>query len=120
MFNVKLLAFVGGYIALCAGAWFLGNVLSSDAIGMVLGLLFGIFGTLPGMVLVLVAARREQSRRDPYYPPPRYSPPPQPPAALLPGPVTMVFRNGDGRQVQMSFADPAAARRFLAERNLDN
>ena len=111
---MKLLAFVGGYIAVCAGAWFLGNALSSDAIGMVLGLLFGIFGTLPGMVLVLVAARRN-AERDPFrQPPPTVYRPPQPPAQL-PGPVTLVFDNGDGRRVQMEFADPDAARRFLAE-----
>ena len=112
---MKLLAFVGGYIAVCAGAWFLGNALSSDAIGMVLGLLFGIFGTLPGMVLVLVAARRN-AERDPFrQPPPTVYRPAPPPAALLPGPVTLVFEDQAGRRATMQFADPDAARRFLAE-----
>ena len=191
---MKLLAFVGGYIAVCAGAWFLGNALSSDAIGMVLGLLFGIFGTLPGMVLVLVAARRNVER-DPFRTPPMEPPTvyeplrepaallnaepyyivlPQrpalvdgakydplfmqavrvvqsegyataqllerklpighpralrllkqmeqagaiqaaPPPAQLPGPVTLVFEDAQGRRATMQFSDPDAARRFLAE-----
>ena len=102
-------------VVLAVGAWSIGSVLSSDAIGMVLGLLFGIFGTLPGMVLVLVAARRN-AERDPFrQPPPTVYRPPQPPAALLPGPVTLVFEDQAGRRATMQFADPDAARRFLAE-----
>ena len=117
---MKLIAFVGGCIVLGAGAWGVASVMSSDAIGMIIGLLFGILASVPPALLVLVAARRN-AERDPFrQPPPTVYTPPQPPAALLPGPVTMVFRNGDGRQVQMQFADPDAARRFLAERNLDN
>ena len=114
---MKLLAFVGGYIALCAGAWFLGNALSSDAIGLALGVIFGTMASLPGALLVLVAARRQQAQHDPYYTPRPAPPPPvhQPPAQL-PGPVTLVFDNGDGRRVQLEFATPDAARRFLAER----
>ena len=114
---MKLLAFIGGCIALGAGAWGVASVMSSDAIGMIIGLLFGILAGVPPVLLVLVAARRQQAQHDPYYTP-RPAPPPtvhQPPA-LLPGPVTLILNNGDGRSVQMQFADPDAARRFLAER----
>ena len=103
-------------VVLAVGAWLVGSVLSSDAVGMVIGLLFGTMATVPGALLVLVAARRQQARHDPYYTP-RPAPPPtvhQPPAQL-PGPVTLVFDNGDGRRATMQFADPDAARRFLAE-----
>ena len=103
-------------VVLAVGAWLVGSVLSSDAVGMVIGLLFGTMATVPGALLVLVAARRQQARHDPYYTPRPAPPPPvhQPPAQL-PGPTVIVFTNGDGRQVQMQFADPDAARRFLAE-----
>ena len=115
--TVKRLAFVGGCIALGAGAWGVASVMSSDAIGMIIGLLFGILAGVPPALLVLVAARRQQAQHDPYYTPRPAPPPPvhQPPA-LLSGPTVIVFTNGDGRQVQMQFADPDAARRFLAER----
>ena len=103
-------------LLLGAGAWFLGNALSSDAIGLALGVIFGTMASLPGALLVLVAARRQQAQHDPYYTPRPAPPPPvhQPPAQL-PGPVTLVFEDQAGRRATMQFADPDAARRFLAE-----
>ena len=113
--TVKRLAFVGGCIALGAGAWGVASVMSSDAIGMIIGLLFGILAGVPPALLVLVAARRN-AERDPFrQPPPTVYRPAPPPAALLPGPVTLVFEDAQGRRATMQFADPDAARRFLAE-----
>jgi len=96
---MKLIAAVLVWVVLCVGAWSIGSVLSSDAIGMVLGLLFGILVPLPGCFLVLVAARRQQARRDPFYPPPVYQPPP-PPAALLPPPTIIVVQLPSGQRVR--------------------
>ena len=96
-----------------AGAWFVGSVLSRDAVGMMLGLLVGILAGVPSALLALATARNN-AEGDPFRQPPptAYTPPP---TALLPGPVTLVFDNGDGRRATMQFADPDAARRFLAE-----
>ena len=99
-------------VVLAVGAWLVGSVLSSDAVGLIIGLLFGILAGVPPVLLVLVAARRN-AERDPFRPPP---PTVHQPPAQLPGPVTLVFDNGDGRRATMQFADPDAARRFLAER----
>lgn len=97
-------------IVLGVGLWAVVNTLSSDAIGLFLGLLFGILAGVPSALLMLVTARRNAPERSPFR-----QPPPQPPAALLPGPVTLVLDNGDGRRVQVQFADPSAAQRFLAD-----
>ena len=72
-----------GLVVLGFLAWWTGQQLSSDAIGLALGVIFGVMASLPGALLVLVAARREQPRSDPYYPR-RYEVqrPPQPPARI--------------------------------------
>lgn len=103
-------------IALAIMAWALGNALSSDAIGLALGVVFGVMASLPGAILVLVAARRRQPERDPFYPPPRvvYEPP-TPPSRQLPPPVVVVFEDPEGRRARVEFADGVEARRFLGE-----
>ena len=102
-------------ILLGVGAWFVGNALSSDAIGLALGVVFGIMASLPGAILVLVAARRRQPEHDPFYPPRVVYEPPTPPARQLPPPVVVVFEDPEGRVARVEFADGVEARRFLGE-----
>lgn len=77
---------VAGLVAMGAGAWFVANRLSSDAIGMIVGLLFGILAGVPPALLVLVASRR---RREPEEDAPRgrggYPALPQPPVIVVTG-----------------------------------
>ena len=102
-------------ILLGVGAWFVGNALSSDAIGLALGVVFGVMASLPGAILVLVAARRQQPERDPFYPPRVVYEPPTPPSRQLPPPVVVVFEDPEGRRARVEFADGVEARRFLGE-----
>ena len=63
------------------GAWWLGSKLSSDAIGLALGVIFGTMASLPGAVLVLLARRREAER-----PPQQWqAQQPQPPVIVITG-----------------------------------
>ena len=63
------------------GAWWVGSKLSSDAIGLALGVNFGTMASLPGAVLVLVARRREAER-----PPQQWqAQQPQPPVIVITG-----------------------------------
>ena len=63
------------------GAWWVGSKLSSDAIGLALGVIFGTMASLPGAVLVLVARRREAER-----PPQQWqAQQPQPPVIVITG-----------------------------------
>ena len=80
-----LLAFVG------AAGWSVGNQLSSDALGMSVGILLGVLAGLPVALLVIAAGRRSE-RYEPD-PDPRYYPQQQPQA-----PVIMLM--GNGQQVQ--------------------
>lgn len=98
---------VGGLLLLGAAAWRVGNALSSDAIGLALGVIFGVIASLPGALLVLVAARRQAAREEssrarqgqvgPYgagYPPyPHF--PQQPPVIVVTGAPGML---GQGQQ----------------------
>ena len=61
---MKQLIAVAGLVAMGAGAWFVANRLSSDAIGMMIGLLFGILAGVPPALLVLVASRRRRSEEE--------------------------------------------------------
>ena len=108
---MKLLAFVGGCIALAVGAWGVASVLSSDALGMVIGLLVGILAGVPPALLVLATARRNAEDSPFRQPPTVYTPP----AALLPGPVTIVFEDAQGRRARVELPTAADARKFLAE-----
>ena len=59
-----LLAFVG------AAGWSVGNQLSSDALGMSVGILLGVLAGLPVALLVIAAGRRSEryEQPEPYYP----------------------------------------------------
>jgi hypothetical protein len=82
---VAVLVFFG------AGAWYVGSRLSSDAIGMALGVMFGVVATLPVALIVLAVRRRshedEESARAPG-PSGGYSlsRAPQPPVIIVTGP----------------------------------
>lgn len=58
---MKQLIAVAGLIVMGAGAWFVANRLSSDALGMIVGLMFGILAGVPPAILVLIANRRRQA-----------------------------------------------------------
>ncbi len=83
---IALLVFVG------AGAWYVGSRLSSDAIGMALGVMFGVVAALPAALLVLASQRRARvdeetasaarDRTSGY----TFSGPPQPPVIIVTGP----------------------------------
>ena len=63
-----LLAFVG------AAGWNIGNQLSSDALGMSVGILLGVLAGLPVALLVIAAGRRSERYEpdpEPYYPQPQ-------------------------------------------------
>jgi hypothetical protein len=71
---VKQLFVCGGLIVLGLLSWRLSEQLSSDAIGMAVGLTFGALAGLPAVLLILLSERRrsEDSGREEYQP---YQPP---------------------------------------------
>lgn len=62
------------------GAWWLGSTLSSDAIGLALGVIFGIVAALPGSLLALAAGRRSVPAQLP-----AQQWPPSPPVIVITG-----------------------------------
>jgi hypothetical protein len=104
---MKRFIFLGGLLLLGVAAWRVGNALSSDAIGLALGVVFGVMASLPGALLVLVAARRQaardeaaQSRPAHYgggYPGGYPAFPPQPPVIVVTGAPGML---GNGQYGQ--------------------
>lgn len=69
---------VGVFVA--ALAWKAGSVLSPDAIGMAVGLIFGALAGIPAALLVVAAGHRRDDFEDVYQPPEprRRLPPPSP------------------------------------------
>ena len=65
---MKALAFLLGGVLLGVGAHYVGSRLSSDAIGLIVGLLFGMLAFVPPALLILFAQRRpgadEQRRQE--------------------------------------------------------
>jgi hypothetical protein len=86
---MKRIVVVAILIFLGAGLWRIGESLSSDAIGMALGVAFGVLAGLPVALLTLAAGRRrteyeaEFSGRRPDSAYPYY--PPQPPVIVVTG-----------------------------------
>jgi len=72
-----LIAFVA------AAGWNIGNQLSSDALGMSVGILLGVLAGLPVALLVIAAGRR--GGREQYDDEPRYQPQGQAPMIMLVG-----------------------------------
>lgn len=54
--------------AIAGGVWFIGTQLSSDAIGIVVGFVFGVLAGIPSSLLILAAGRRDSRRDQPAYP----------------------------------------------------
>lgn len=62
---MKQFVAISGLVFIGAGAWYLGSRLSSDAIGMALGVMFGVLAGLPAALLVMAAHRRVRSYEEP-------------------------------------------------------
>jgi hypothetical protein len=63
---MKHLSFLALLIFIGAAGWQIGGELSHDAIGMALGILFGIMASIPTMLMVLAGQRRDE-RQGPQY-----------------------------------------------------
>jgi hypothetical protein len=61
---------------LCALSWFFASILSPDAVGMAVGMLFGVLAGIPTALLVLAANRHREPEAD-------YTPVRQPPVVVL-------------------------------------
>ncbi len=95
-------------VLLGAGAWYIADRLSSDAIGLALGVIFGVMAGLPAALLVVASSRRsrefDDDRRGGREGQPGYGYPqmPQPPVIVVTGmPQQMLGGNGatNGYQV---------------------
>ena len=73
-----LLVFIG------VSAWQIGSKLSADAIGMSVGVLFGVMAGIPTALLLLAGQRRRDAQSSHDDPATRY--PHQPPVIVLPAP----------------------------------
>lgn len=73
------------------GAWWLGTQLSSDAIGLALGVIFGILAALPGGLLALTAGRRSA----PAQPAAQQQWPPAPPVIVIAGNAPAALPGGE-------------------------
>ena len=61
---MKQMVAILGLAVVGAGAWFVASRLSSDALGMIVGLMFGILAGVPAALLVLVANRRRPAEEE--------------------------------------------------------
>ncbi|MFN8440507.1 MAG: hypothetical protein U0175_07060 [Caldilineaceae bacterium] len=67
----KILA-VGFLLFLCAAGWEIVGRLSSDAIDLALGVLFGVMAGIPAALIALMASRRSDYQPQPLISQPRY------------------------------------------------
>ena len=74
-----VLVFVG------VSAWQIGSKLSADAIGMGVGVMFGVMAGIPTALLLLASNRRNAARADYDAPPPPRYQQQQPPVIVLAG-----------------------------------
>ena len=78
------------FLALCilvfvgVATWIIGSKLSADAIGMGVGVMFGVMAGIPTALLLLASQRRRDAQSSHDDPPTRY--PQQPPVIVLPAP----------------------------------
>lgn len=116
---MKKLLILFALIVLCLLAWRMGSRLSADALGMAMGLLFGIMAGVPTALLAMAAGRHRQQEtpahgqgrgvQDPH----GYYPPAQPPVIVLagqgyPGQSAQPTHAAHGQQTQHSLL-PAPA-----------
>lgn len=122
---------VAGLIFVGIAGWRIGGALSSDALSMAVGILFGVMAGVPTALLVMASGRRREAnevqaerRRERVlqsYPPAAYMPQ-QPPVIVLAGPQGFAsggqdvgYRsptNGMGRMESLWPPDAPQARRF--------
>ena len=103
---MKRLIVLGTLLFVGVAAWRIGERLSADAIGMALGVLFGIVAGLPVALLVLASNRRREERNEYRQPDGRQHPqlpqgyhypmPQQPPVIVLAGHPGAQMPNGYG------------------------
>lgn len=75
---------LGGLIFVAFAGWSIGEKLSSDALGMAVGLLFGLLASIPAALLVLATSRRaRRARPGGQVPAPQQ---PQPPVIVVAAP----------------------------------
>jgi hypothetical protein len=110
---MKFYLALAGLVFVGIAAWRIGDSLSADALGMAVGILFGIIAGLPAALLVLAASRRrdvdgdearERRRNGVAGYGPGY---PQPPVIVLAGGMAPQQGYGDPFQQQARFALPA-------------
>jgi hypothetical protein len=115
---VKQLFVCGGLIVLgLLGRW-LGERLSSDAIGMAVGLVFGMLACVPIMLLILASERRrsEDSGREeyqPYQPPVVVIAPTRSPEPYQPPPQQQITNNYYGPVQQNVYVPPPGSDEYL-------
>jgi hypothetical protein len=88
--GLRLPMMLGAAIAAGIGLWRLGEVLSPDAIGMAVGILFGMLAGIPAALILLYAIRQNERKteRDEYDEPRRQLPQHgQPPVIVVTTPV---------------------------------
>lgn len=86
-------------------AWRIGGRLSPDALGMGIGVVFGVLASVPAALLVLAATRRSDDGEDEYYEPtprrrrqPQALPPDgQPPQIIVVAPPVMPMQQAGGQ-----------------------
>lgn len=61
---MKRLLILAGLIFVGALGWRVGSVMSSDAIGIAVGVVFGVLASIPAALLMLVAGRRNERRQE--------------------------------------------------------
>lgn len=105
---MKRTIFLAGLIFAGVLAWRIGNSLSADALGMAVGILFGMLAGMPAALLVLVAQRRsldeeqEEPTRQQISP---YYPQHQPPVIIVTGGPQSAQ---SGQQANYGLAGPGA------------
>lgn len=76
----KTVAFLIALVFVGALAWMIFSRLSSDAVSMALGVMFGVLGGVPTAILVIASGRRHEPSR-----PPQQAQAPQPPVIIIHG-----------------------------------
>lgn len=61
---MKRLLILAALIFVGALGWRIGSALSSDAIGIAVGVVFGVLASIPAALLLLVAGRRSERRQE--------------------------------------------------------
>jgi hypothetical protein len=104
-------AFVLGTICfVCVVGWKVADKLSTDALSMGIGVVFGVLAGVPTALMVLAASRRKEPAERPVQ---QYQPPQQPMIVMMGGP------QGWEQPSQQSYIeqDPIPAPKLITKRN---